>query len=165
MKSPEASRPSAARRAPRRGRRSISTAGPGALGEDILLARHGDRIDHFHQDAEGHRTVAVLHDGGTDTAPNHLDGGTVRLSPADRTRLQLAELSSDKHAQTRREIGFLAKLSLAWLAVSVVVFGVLMWGITASLEPGDLQLVMSGPLGDLSGVVPAQDPSGPVAAD
>jgi hypothetical protein len=165
MTSPEASRPSVTRRAPRRGRRSISTAPPGALGEDILLARHGDRIDHFRQDAEGHRTVAVLHDGGTDTAPNHLDGGAVRLSPADRTRLRLAELSSAKHAQTRREIGFLAKLSLAWLAVSIVVFGLMMWGITASLEPGDLRLVMSGPLGDPSGTGPAQEPSGAAAAD
>jgi hypothetical protein len=30
-----------------------------------------------------------------------------------------------------------------------VAFGLLMWGITATLEPGDLQLVMSGPLGGL----------------
>jgi hypothetical protein len=165
MKSPEASRPSAVRRAPRRGRRSITTAPPGALGEDILLARHGDRIDHFRQDADGHQTVAVLHDGGTDTAPNHLDGGAVRLSPADRTRLRLAELSSDQHAGVRRDIGFLAKLSLAWLAVSVVFFGLMMWGITVAMEPGDLQLVMSGPLGDLSGDVPVQGPSGAAAAD
>jgi hypothetical protein len=47
-----------------------------------------------------------------------------------------------------REIGLLARISLAWLAVSVVVFGLTMWGITVALEPGDLQLVMSGPLGD-----------------
>ncbi|MDI3329338.1 MAG: hypothetical protein QJR09_01215 [Micrococcus sp.] len=162
MKSPEASRPSAARRAPRRGRRSITTAPPGPLGEDILLARHGDHIDHFRQDPDGSRTVAVLHDGGTDTAPNHFDGGAVHLSPVDRTRLRLAELSSGTHAQTRREIGFLTKLSLAWLLVSVAVFGLMMWGITTAMEPGDLQIVMSGPLGDPSGGVPAPDPSGTV---
>jgi hypothetical protein len=160
MKSPEASRPSVARRAPRRGRLSISTAPPGALGEDILLARHGDRIDHFHQDVDGNQTVAVLHDGGTDAAPNHLDGGAVRLSPADRTRRHLAELSSDRHAETRREIGFLAKLSLAWLAVSVVVFGVMMWSLTAVLEPADLQAMLSEAYGGLAGEVPAPHPDG-----
>jgi hypothetical protein len=165
MKSPEAPRPSVARRAPRRGRLSISTAPPGALGEDILLARHGDRIDHFRQDAAGHQTVAVLHGGGTDTAPNHLDGGAVHLSPADRTRRHLAELSSDRHAETRREIRFLAKISLAWLAVSVVAFGLMMWGMTSVLEPADLQAVMASQLGDLSGSTPAEAPSGTGSAD
>jgi hypothetical protein len=151
MKSPEASRPSAARRAPRRGRLSISTAPPGALGEDILLARHGDRIDHFRQDADGGQTVAVLHDGGTDTAPNHLDGGAVHLSPAERTRLHLAGLSSDRHAGTRREIGFLARISLAWLVLSVAALALMMWGMSSVLEPADLQLMMTGPLGGAHG--------------
>lgn len=151
MKSPEAPRPSAARRAPRRGRLSISTAPPGALGEDILLARHGDRIDHFRQDTDGDLTVAVLDDGGTDTAPNRLHGGAVHLSPADRTRLRLAELSSDRHAATRREFRLLARISLAWLVLSVAAFALMMWGMTTVLEPADLELMMSGSLGSTHG--------------
>ncbi|QCU78954.1 hypothetical protein E7744_13065 [Citricoccus sp. SGAir0253] len=146
MTPPESPRPAATRRAPRRGRRSLATAQPGPLGEDILLARHGDRIESFRQDARTNRTVAALRDGGMDSAPNHLDGGAVRLSPVDRTQLRLATLSSARGAETRRELRFLGRITLAWLVVSAIAFGAMMWG-AAAMDPQDLQMVMSSQLG------------------
>ncbi|WP_130451308.1 hypothetical protein [Zhihengliuella halotolerans] len=55
------------------------------LGEDILLARHGDAVTRFRQDRRLGVTVAVLRGGGRDSAPNRLDAVVPSvLPPAER---------------------------------------------------------------------------------
>ena len=45
------------------------------VGHDILLARHGNHITAMHVDRRADRVVAVLDDGSTDSAPNHVYAG------------------------------------------------------------------------------------------
>ncbi|WP_188805370.1 hypothetical protein [Citricoccus zhacaiensis] len=147
MKPSEASRPVTRRSAPHRGRRTVTAAHSGSMGEDILLARHGDHIIRLRQDARAGQTVATLRDGSSDAAPNHLDGGASHLSPADRTGRQLVALASDHHAESRRELRFLARLSVAWLLISAVALGAMVWFAATFMDPQDLQALMTGYLG------------------
>ena len=117
------------------------------MGEDILLARHGDQILRLSQDARTGQTIATLRDGSSDAAPNHLDGGASHLSPMDRTGRQLAVFASDHHAESRRELRFLARLSVAWLLISALVLGAMVWIAATFMDPQSIEALMSGYLG------------------
>lgn len=95
------------------------------LGEDILLARHGANIVKLRQDRRNRQTVAVLRNGGTDTASNQLEA--VVLSPAASIGRGVQAYLNDETAIDRSELRSLAKLALGFTAVTGAIFGGLLW--------------------------------------
>lgn len=81
---PEIPHHAPARQVWRSSARPFAGATSGSLGEDILLARHGDRILRLRQDHRGGQTVASLRDGTMDAAPNRIEGGVLALRPGER---------------------------------------------------------------------------------
>ncbi|MEA5453947.1 hypothetical protein SPF06_04350 [Sinomonas sp. JGH33] len=87
------------------------------LGEDILLARHGDRIHRFAHDRRNRRTVAVLVDGTTDHAPNAI---APAITPAERLSLQLHDFRNDLAPVTKQDLRVLGWATAAWAVASAV---------------------------------------------
>lgn len=116
------------------------------LGEDILLARHGDRLIEMTQDRKNNLTVARLVDGSTDSASNYLVNlnDMAALSPVERLGKVAGDYSEDRLPVSRREVKLMLRLSAAWLAVSSVVVGGLSWVIYTYGDP-ELIISMMGP--------------------
>ena len=110
------------------------------LGEDILLARHGDRLIEMTQDRKNNLT------GSTDSASNYLVNlnDMAALSPVERLGKVAGDYSEDRLPVSRREVKLMLRLSAAWLAVSSVVVGGLSWAIYTYGDP-ELMISMMGP--------------------
>lgn len=107
------------------------------LGEDILLARHGDRIIEMTQDRKQGLTVARLADGSTDHASNFLVNlnAMVALSPAERVGKLAGDYSADRLPIRRQDVKFMLWLSAAWATASAVVVGGMTWAIYNFSDP------------------------------
>jgi hypothetical protein len=88
------------------------------LGEDILLARHGSRIDRFAIDRRNHRTVAVLCDGTVDYAPNRLVA--VPPTPLERLAQHVQDVRDDVAPVTKTDLKVLIWFTLGWIVVSAL---------------------------------------------
>ncbi|MGO1886071.1 MAG: hypothetical protein ACTH3G_12010 [Citricoccus sp.] len=143
MRSPESPRPAHARPSRRPSIRPFTGATGGSLGEDILLARHGDQIFRLRQEHRTGLTVATLRDGTSDSAPNRIDGGTLALDPTERARLGWATLTNDGDPESLRELRFLGRLSAIWIAVSVLLGLLMVWGMATLMEPATAEQLMS----------------------
>lgn len=88
------------------------------LGQDILLARHGSRIDRFTLDRRNHRTVAVLNDGTVDYAPNRLVA--VPPTPLERLSQQVQDVRDGVSPLTKAELKVLLWFTLGWIVLSVL---------------------------------------------
>lgn len=147
MTLPESSRPTAARQPGRMPAWSLSGTAAGSLGEDILLARHGDRIRRLDQDRRTGHTVATLSDGSTDSAPNWIAGGTLTLRPADRARRGLVTLTdaltNNGNPESVREVRLLGRISLVWIAISLLLCLILAWSAVTFLDPATAEQLMT----------------------
>lgn len=96
------------------------------LGEDILLARHGQNVVEFRQDRKNSATIAFLRGGQTDSASNKLSTGilvsTVR-TPAEAMSQGAVSYLKNEAAVSRQEVRSLAKISLGFSALIGTVFG------------------------------------------
>jgi hypothetical protein len=88
------------------------------LGEDILLARHGSRIDRISIDRRNHRTVAVLNDGTVDSAPNRLVA--VPVTPLERFTQHVRDMRETASPLTKEDRQVLLWFTLGWIVVSVL---------------------------------------------
>lgn len=88
------------------------------LGEDILLARHGDNIASMRLDRRADRMVATLRDGSIDCASNRILA--TAPSPLARFGAQIQAVREDKAEVSRSEIRTLAKFSAIWLVISII---------------------------------------------
>jgi hypothetical protein len=88
------------------------------LGQDILLARHGSRIDRFTLDRRNHRTIAVLNDGTVDYAPNRLVA--VPPTPLERLSQQVQDVRDGVSPLTQAELKVLLWFTLGWIVLSVL---------------------------------------------
>lgn len=113
------------------------------LGEDILLARHGDHIVELRHARKADVMVARLRDGSTDWAPNSLGELNVMpvTAPVARMNKLADDFASDKLPVSRSEARFLLKVSLAWSAVAAVLAGG-MTMLAANLGDDGLNLIM-----------------------
>lgn len=103
------------------------------LGEDILLARHGDNIAAMRLDRRANRMVATLRDGSIDCASNSV----LATSPSPMARLgaQLEAVRNDTASVSRADARALLKFSLVWLFISVLLTAGVVWAATASGNP------------------------------
>lgn len=117
------------------------------LGEDILLARHGDAISELRQDRKHGITIARLHGGTTDWAANSLVDMTPRItdSPMARVGRLADDFKADKLPIKRDEARFLAKVGAIWGGVVVVLSGGILWLVSTSAHPELLQAMMTTP--------------------
>lgn len=101
------------------------------LGEDILLARHGDRIVEMTQDRKNNVTRVLLSDGTSDTASNFLVSlnALAAVTPVERFGKMAGDYSADRLPVSRGEIRLMVRLSAAWAVVSTAVVGGLSWAI------------------------------------
>ena len=105
------------------------------LGEDILLARHGRRIQSLRLDRRADRMVATLTDGTTDCASNRiLPSGP---APVEVLRAKVDSLCGDTLSASRAELHTLLRFSVIWLAISVVLTGVIV-GVSTSTGSTEL---------------------------
>lgn len=121
--------------APDRQQRAANKTMP--LGEDILLARHGDRIIQLRQDRKHDLTIARLHDGHTDWAANTLAGMSERIpeSPAMWMGRLADDFKADKLPMPSGEVRFLAKLGVIWGGLSLVLSTGILWLTYQSANP------------------------------
>lgn len=102
----------------RRGRNRIFGRRSMHLGEDILLARHGARIDRLTHDRRNNRMVAVLCDGTVDYASN------ARLAtaptPLERLSQQIQDVREDKAAVSKADLKVLGWFTAGWAVVSAL---------------------------------------------
>ena len=107
------------------------------LGEDILLARHGSRIQSLRLDRRADRMVATLTDGTIDCASNRLlpSGPT----PVEVLRATVDAVRTDTASVSRAELRTLARFSAVWCAVSVVLTGIIVGLSSVSGSPELLQ--------------------------
>ncbi len=114
------------------------------LGEDILLARHGERIVQLRQDRKHDLTIARLRDGRTDWAANTLAGMTEPIpeSPALRMGRLADDFKADKLAMPSGEVRFLAKLGAIWGGLSLVLSAGILWLTYQSVNPELMQSMM-----------------------
>lgn len=114
------------------------------LGEDILLARHGDRIIQLRQDRKHDLTIARLHGGRTDWAANTLAGLTERVpeSPAMRMGRLADDFKTDKLPMPSDEVRFLAKLGVIWGGLSLALSAGILWLTYQSANPDLMQSMM-----------------------
>ncbi|MDP9884913.1 hypothetical protein J2W21_002431 [Sinomonas atrocyanea] len=108
------------------------------LGEDILLARHGDNIASLRLDRRANRMVATLRDGSIDCASNSVLAAVP--SPMARLGAQLHAVRTDTASVSRSDARALIKFSLVWLLISVVLTVGVIWAVTAS---GNAEMVNS----------------------
>ena len=114
------------------------------LGEDILLARHGDRIVEMTQDRKNNTTRALLSDGTSDTASNFLVSlnALAAVTPAERFGKVAGDYSADRLPVSRQEIRLMMRLSVAWAVVSTAIVGGLTWAIYSYGDPATLTQIM-----------------------
>ncbi|WP_189349471.1 hypothetical protein [Zhihengliuella salsuginis] len=113
------------------------------LGEDILLARHGDAVVRLKQNRTLGITVAVLTGGGIDTAPNRLDAVVpAPAPPAARAATLMGDYRAGRTGVDRNEVRLLAKFAAAWTAVTVAVCSATAWFAFETMDPEVLQSMM-----------------------
>ncbi|MFF5792057.1 hypothetical protein ACFY5D_08430 [Paeniglutamicibacter sp. NPDC012692] len=114
------------------------------LGEDILLARHGDRIVDMTQDRKNNVTRARLSDGTSDTASNFLVNlnAIAAVTPAERLSKVAGDYSADRLSISRKEIRLMMRLSAVWAVVSAAIVGGLTWAIYSYGDPETLVQIM-----------------------
>ncbi|MGL3805315.1 hypothetical protein ACSYDW_04395 [Paeniglutamicibacter sp. R2-26] len=114
------------------------------LGEDILLARHGDRIVKMTVDRKHNLTRALLADGTNDTASNFLVNlnAIAAVTPAERLGKVAGDYSADRLPVSRRDIRLMVRLSAAWAVVSTALIGGLTWAVYNYGDPELLAQVM-----------------------
>ncbi|WP_417234228.1 hypothetical protein [Arthrobacter sp.] len=117
------------------------------VGEDILLARHGDRITELRQNRKHDITIARLQGGATDWAANRLVDMTPRItdSPAARFGRLSDDFRSDKLGIKRDEARFLAKVGAVWGGVVVALSGGILWMAYHSGNTEMMQALMTNP--------------------
>lgn len=117
------------------------------LGEDILLARHGEAITELRQDRKHDITIARLRGGRTDWAANALVDMTPRItdSPIVRVGRLADDFKADKLAIKRDEARFLAKVGAIWGGVIVALSAGILWLTAHSSNPEMLQAMMTTP--------------------
>ena len=115
------------------------------LGEDILLARHGDRIVEMTQDRKNQLTIARLVDGSIDSASNYLVNikEMMALTPAERMSNLAGDYSADRLQISRKDIKFMMRISAIWTAASAVVIGGMTWAIYTYGDAEALTYMMS----------------------
>ncbi|PQZ95094.1 hypothetical protein CQ018_07135 [Arthrobacter sp. MYb227] len=115
------------------------------LGEDILLARHGDRIVEMTQDRKNQLTIARLVDGSIDSASNYLVNikEMMALTPAERMNNLAGDYSADRLQISRQDIKFMMRISALWTAASAVVIGGMTWAIYTYGDAESLTFMMS----------------------
>ncbi|MGM7666486.1 hypothetical protein [Microbacterium sp. A93] len=153
MRSPESSRhapeghASPVRPVRRPSARPFAGASAGSLGEDILLARHGHQILRLRQDHRTGQTVATLRDGTTDAAPNRIEGGVLAPRPGESARLAWDSLTHGGNPESVRELRFLGRLSAIWIAVSLLLGALMVWGMATVMDPAAAEQLMSAYFG------------------
>lgn len=117
------------------------------LGEDILLARHGEAISELRQDRRHDITIARLHGGTTDWAANSLVDMTPRItdSPIARVGRLADDFKADKLPIKRDEARFLAKVGAIWGGVVLVLSGGVLWLAYHAANTELLQAMMTIP--------------------
>ena len=163
MRTPEPPRHAPTRSTWRLSVRPVAGTTTGTLGEDILLARHGDRILRLRQDHRAGQTVATLRDGTSDTAPNRINGGTLALRPGERARLHWTTLTQDGDPEAIREVRLLGRLSVIWIAASVLLCALMAWGMATFMDPSAVEDLTSAYFGISSAGLP--DPTADAAAN
>lgn len=113
--------------------RGIRRHGRMRLGEDILLARHGDNIAAMRLDRRANRMVATLCDGSIDCASNSVLA--TAPSPMARLGAQLEAVRNDTTSVSRADARALLKFTLVWLFISVLLTVGVVWAATASGNP------------------------------
>ncbi|WP_077488925.1 hypothetical protein [Sinomonas mesophila] len=113
------------------------------LGEDILLARHGSRIQSLRLDRRADRMVATLTDGTIDCASNRLlpSGPT----PVEVLRAKVDAIRTDTASVSRAELHLLLRFSAIWLAISVVLTALIVGFSSAAGSPDLLQASLTYP--------------------
>lgn len=113
------------------------------LGEDILLARHGDAVKRFRQDRRLGVTVAVLRGGGRDSAPNRLDAVVPSaLPPAERAAAVMGDFRAGLSNAQRAEARYLAKVAALWTMLTVAACTAMAWWAASNVDPEVLRSVM-----------------------
>lgn len=114
------------------------------LGEDILLARHGERIVQLRQDRKHDLTIARLRGGRTDWAANTLAGMTEPIpeSPAMWMGRLADDFKADKLSMPSGEVRFLAKLGVIWGGLSLALSAGILWLTYQSVNPELMQSMM-----------------------
>ena len=113
------------------------------LGEDILLARHGSRIQSLRLDRRADRMVATLTDGTIDCASNRLlpSGPT----PVEVLRAKVEAVRADTASVSRQELRTLARFSAVWLGISVILTAIIVGISAATGSPDMLQAGLTYP--------------------
>ncbi|WP_102159600.1 hypothetical protein [Zhihengliuella halotolerans] len=113
------------------------------LGEDILLARHGDAVTRFRQDRRLGVTVAVLRGGGRDSAPNRLDAVVPSaLPPAERAAAAVGDFRAGRTGEQRAEARYLAKIAVLWTVLTIAACSAMAWWAASNVDPEVLRSVM-----------------------
>lgn len=117
------------------------------LGEDILLARHGDRITELRQNRKHGITIARLRGGRTDWAVNSLVDMTPRVTDSPVTRLGRLndDFQADRLSIKRDEARLLAKIGAIWGGVVMALSGGIVWLAYSSGNSEMLQSMMTNP--------------------
>lgn len=113
------------------------------LGEDILLARHGSRIQSLRLDRRADRMVATLTDGTVDCASNRLL--PIGPTPVEVLRAKVDAVRTDTASVSRDELHVLLRFSVIWLAISVVLTAVIVGFSTTTGSPDLLQASLTYP--------------------
>ncbi|MCO1340268.1 hypothetical protein BJH93_15460 [Kocuria polaris] len=114
------------------------------LGEDILLARHGDAVKRFRQDRRQGVTVAVLRGGGRDSAPNRLDAVVPSaLPPAERAAAAARDFRAGWGETQHAEARYLAKFAVLGTVLTVAACSATAWIAYSVLGADALRNVMT----------------------
>jgi hypothetical protein len=115
------------------------------LGEDILLARHGDKIVSLRLDRKSDSVVAVLSDGSTDSARNSLVDMRPRItaSPVLSIGRLAGDFQADKLSIKRDEAKLIAKLGALWGGIALSLAGGILWMTYNSADPEMLQALLT----------------------
>lgn len=117
------------------------------VGEDILLARHGDRIAELRQNRKHDITIARLHGGSTDWAANSLVDMSPRVTdfPVARIGRLTDDFKADRLGIKRDEARFLARIGAIWGGVVLALTGGILWLTYTSGNSEMLHAVMANP--------------------